>query len=324
MAFAVVQHLDPEHASELVSLLSRVTSMPVQEARAGALLAPNQVYVIPHNRDITVSGGRIQLSPVRRKGQPHMPIDALFHSLASNLGQRAIGVVLSGGGSDGALGLGAIKAAGGLAFAQEESSAKEPSMPQNAIASGCVDFILPAERIGPELARLATHPYLAKSAFENGTLQKFLRSLSTVATLDFKGFRNSAIARSILRRMAVCRVQDPDRYARELERNPLEANALREELLLPSSLFDDPDLFTMIRKKITPRLAAASPPDQPIRVWVPGCSSGEMIYSLAINRPPACPRWPVFHPGSGPRLAGTVASVLCQRQRRLSNRERDS
>src|SRR5437867_8583176 len=163
MAFVLVQHLDPTHESALTSLLSRLTAMPVSEARNNMPLRPNQVYVIPPNKLMGVSDRKLKLSP-RKEAESNLPINAFFRTLAEEEGNRAIGVILSGNGSDGTQGLLAIKAAGGITFAQEEKSAKYAAMPGSAITAGCVDFVLPPERIARELARIAGHPYITPGA----------------------------------------------------------------------------------------------------------------------------------------------------------------
>src|SRR5262249_8064452 len=163
MAFVLVQHLDPRHESRLTDLLAKATRMPVLEAAHGLAVRPNHVYVIPPNANLALALGILHITPRRERRAPHLPVDYLVRSLAEDQRAKAIGVVLSGTGSDGTLGLCEIKAVGGIAFAQEELSAKHPGMPNSAIDSGCVDFVLPPEQIAQRLAEIGGHPYLAPS-----------------------------------------------------------------------------------------------------------------------------------------------------------------
>ena len=163
MAYVFVQHLDPKHVSILTEILSRETKLPVREAVDGARVVPNHIYVIPSNTNLTVSKGILGIAPRRVNHGQHMSVDTFFRSLAEDHGSRSIGVILSGNASDGVLGLGAIKAAGGITFAQEPQTAKFDGMPRSAIASGCVDFIRPPLGIVEELVRIATHPYVSRS-----------------------------------------------------------------------------------------------------------------------------------------------------------------
>ena len=166
MAFVIVQHLSPEHASSLTEILSRATKMPVSEVRDEPAVEPDHVYVIPPGRDMIISGGRLLLLPQERNAR-HRGIDQFFRSLAEDSGHQAIAVVLSGSATDGTLGLEVIKAEGGVTFAQDES-AQHDSMPKSAVASGCVDFVLPPEGIAKEIARIARHPYVAQAAADDG------------------------------------------------------------------------------------------------------------------------------------------------------------
>src|SRR5579872_5771152 len=161
MAFVMVQHLDPKHESMLAELLARSTRLPVHEAKNGMRVRPNQIYVMPANVNISISGGQLRLLP-RKTDVPHMPVDSFFRSLAADWQHRAIGIVLSGTGSDGTLGLQAIKGEGGITMAQDEKSAKFFGMPGSAIAANCVDLVLPPESIARELSRIARHPYVGR------------------------------------------------------------------------------------------------------------------------------------------------------------------
>ena len=166
LAIVFVQHLDPKHHSLLREILSRSTTMVVSEAADGMPVEANHVYVIPANSDLTIEKGMLRLGPRAQEQGPHMPIDRFLRSLAEECGSRAIGVILSGAGTDGAAGIQAIKAAGGVTFAQDQYTAKFASMPQAAVATNCVDFVLPPERIAAELVRIGHHPYVADSSVE--------------------------------------------------------------------------------------------------------------------------------------------------------------
>src|SRR5207302_10770213 len=163
IAYVLVQHLDPTHESALTELLTKTTEMPVREVTDATLVEPNHVYVIPPNVDMIISQGILRLTPRTETRGHHMPIDRFLRSLAEDKGSNAIGVILSGTASDGTLGLAAIKGEGGITFAQDEKSAKYDGMPRSAIAAGCVDFVLPPDRIAEELARICEHPYVTHS-----------------------------------------------------------------------------------------------------------------------------------------------------------------
>src|SRR3977135_1067780 len=164
MAYVLVQHLDPSHESALTELLAKATEMPVRQVTDATLVEPNYVYVIPPNVDMIISRGILRLTPRTETCGPHMPIDRFLRSLAEDQRSNAIGVILSGTASDGTLGLAAIKAEGGITFAQDKKSAKFDGMPRSAIAAGCVDFVLSPDAVGRELTRIRTHPYLTPSS----------------------------------------------------------------------------------------------------------------------------------------------------------------
>ncbi|HEX2201412.1 MAG TPA: chemotaxis protein CheB, partial [Gammaproteobacteria bacterium] len=202
LALLLVQHLDPGHESLLAEILAKKTAMPVSKVTEGMVVEPNRLYVIPHNASMTITDGLLRLQSRNPAQGKHMPIDVLFHSLAEDQGPNAIGVVLSGGGSDGALGLQEIKGAGGITFAQDETSARFSDMPRAAIRLGCVDFILAPAGIGRELVRIARHPYLngvepAAEAADSGepTLKKVFRLLWTTCGMDFSHYKRGTVQR---------------------------------------------------------------------------------------------------------------------------------
>jgi two-component system, chemotaxis family, CheB/CheR fusion protein len=292
MAFVFVQHLEPKHASVLTKLLARATEMPVQEAREGMHVKPNHVYVVPPNSDMSLSDGLLHVRGRKGTAGVHLPIDYFFTSLAEARGPRAIGVILSGTASDGTAGIKAIKDAGGMTFAQTPESAKFDGMPRNAIASGCVELVLPPDRIAKELARMVHHPFLgALQADEVPALPalkeewiRLFRILRDATGVDFGLYKQSTIKRRLARRMAVCKANTLGAYLRILEDNRSEVNTLFEELLiLVTEFFRDPEVFLALRSKILPRILAHKPAGEPIRIWVAGCSTGQEAYSIAIS-----------------------------------------
>ncbi|HWD90855.1 MAG TPA: chemotaxis protein CheB [Verrucomicrobiae bacterium] len=293
MAFVFIQHLDPKHKSSLVTLLSSKTSMPVAEIRDRTRLATSRIYVIPPNTALTVVKGVLHLAPRKKKGDPHLPVDHFFESLARDQGNRAIGIVLSGNASDGTEGVRRIKAAGGITFSQEPGSAKYPGMPESAEASGCVDHVLPPAGIAQELARIAHHGVL-KNAHRQGPdsdlsgaepgLKKIFSLLRASSGVDFSCYKLTTLKRRITRRMALKRIRDLDGYVRYLDGNPAEVELLFQDVLINvTNFFRDSNSFRALKKKIFPRLMKKRPPGSPIRVWVPGCATGEEVYSLAIS-----------------------------------------
>jgi two-component system CheB/CheR fusion protein len=301
MAYVLVQHLDPHHESILAELLSEATPMEVSEVKASQRVEPNHVYVIPPSKDLILDDGRLKLVPRGPAGSVHMPIDSFLRTLAQVQGRRAIGVILSGMGSDGTLGLQAIEAEGGIAFAQEPASAGYDAMPRSAIDAGGVDFVLTPEDIARELARLGHHPYLAdpqeaapasappatsKDATDgrdHESLRVILGLLRQAGGTDFSAYKKTTLRRRIARRMAVSRIETLDAYARHLEQNGAEATALYEDCLISvTSFFRDPDVYRALSEQVLPRLLEASPSDEPLRLWVPGCATGEEVYSIAM------------------------------------------
>jgi len=231
MAYVIVQHLDPHHASRLSNLLGKVTAMPVSEVTRTTTPKPNTVYVQPPNKCVIAKNGALTL--VRREERLNVAIDHFFESLAEECGSRAIGVVLSGTGSDGTAGLRAIKAAGGLTFAQSEESAKFDAMPRSAIRAGFVDLVLPPGEIAREIERIANHPYIRrplsdpeeieKAAYRQADdLGRIFLSLKKQMGVDFSAYKESTLIRRIQRRMALHRIEKMSQYARFLRDNKKE------------------------------------------------------------------------------------------------------
>jgi two-component system CheB/CheR fusion protein len=291
LAFVLVQHLDPKHESMLTGILSRETQMPVEEVQDGASVQPNRVYVIPPNTSMTISGQVLRLKPREQISGPHMPIDQFLRSLAESCKNKAIGVILSGTGSDGALGLEDIKAEGGIIFAQDAESARFNSMPLRALATGCVDFVLPPEQIAGELARIGQHPYVmhpeaaasGAGAEAGGESHQIFAMLRAAKGVDFSLYKQTTIARRIRRRLALHKIATLPEYVRYLQDTPAELDALYHEILIKvTSFFRDAGAFDALKDKVIPQILKNRSTDLPIRVWVPGCASGEEAYSIAI------------------------------------------
>lgn len=294
IAFVVVQHLDPERPSMLTSVLEGVAGLPVVEAKTGMPVEPNRAHVIPSDSDMSIEHGLLTLSPRQLTGRLHLPIDSFFRSLAEDRRNRAIGVVLSGSGADGTEGLRAIKAAGGIAIAQEPDSAQFRGMPESAIGAGVVDFEGTPEQIADELERLSRHPYVVVPTRIEGeptelppNREKSLAAVFTLereqAGIDFSGYKRTTVLRRIERRMALRRVGGLDEYAALLRVDPDEARALAQDMLIHvTSFFRDPDAFTALKEKVFVEIGQGKDEGNSIRIWVPGCSTGEEVYSLAI------------------------------------------
>ncbi|HLI63366.1 MAG TPA: chemotaxis protein CheB [Terriglobales bacterium] len=291
MAFVLVQHLEPKHESILTKLLAKATRMPVQEVREGMSVEANHVYVIPANADLSLMDGLLHVARRRAPAGHHLPIDYFFRSLAQTRGSRAIGVILSGTASDGTAGLKAIKVEGGITLAQQPESAKFDGMPRSAIAAGCVDLVLPPQRIATELARIAHHPFVMGMPLEAAPVvpakeedwTRLFRLLRTGCGVDFTFYKKSTIKRRLARRMAVHKIDDMGAYLKFMEGNQAEIDALFREILINvTSFFREPEVFKTLRTKVLPQIVAGKRARDPVRIWVPGCSSGEEAYSIAI------------------------------------------
>lgn len=285
MSFVLIQHLEPNHESMLASLLSNATKMPVREVSDGLAVEPNHVYVIPPNKSMTIRGGILRLAPRSEARAPHNPIDNFAMTLAEENRSGAIGIVLSGTGSDGTLGLKAIKEQGGITFAQDPKSAQWAAMPMSAISAGSVDFVLPPKRIAAELARIGRHPYLAKPLETpmGGDLQKICLILRSVTGVDFRLYKPATFSRRVARRMALQKMGSLGRYAQFLRQHPAEAEALADDIFIHvTEFFRDPVCFQSLGKLALPSLLRNGAAGEPIRIWVPGCSTGEEVYSIAM------------------------------------------
>ena len=285
IAVVVIHHLDPTRESGLVEILSRATAMPVVAASDGVRVEANHVFVVPPNADLLLSRGALRAVPRLEEGGLHLPIDRFCESLALDCEGLAVGVVLSGSGFDGTKGIKAIKQEGGITLAQDASAAFD-SMPRSAVATGCVDFILPPAGLARELARIGAHapsvaaPPRASDALEYRSILAAMRKASGV---DFASYKDSTIRRRIERRLLLRGLTDLAAYVELLEREPDEVGKLCEEVLIHvTGFFREPEAFEVLRTHVFPKLCEDRSLDAPIRVWVPGCSTGEEVYSIAI------------------------------------------
>ncbi|HTK83135.1 MAG TPA: chemotaxis protein CheB [Bacteroidota bacterium] len=327
LAFVLVQHLDPLHESALKQLLTRSTSMPVQEVTNNLTIEANHVYVIPPNTSMGIADGILKLQPRLHVGGMQRSIDFFLESLAQDQREYAIGVILSGTASDGTLGLEAIKAEGGITFAQDES-AKYDSMPRSAVAAGCVDFVLSPKNIAKELAQIARHPLIAggllkhladppdekrseamtrevpqpshgrvntksnnrlktarapTAAHENNGYKNILLLLRNHCGVDFSLYKSSTINRRIARRTVLSKHETLESYADFLKGNAKELDALYSDALIGvTSFFRNSGAFDVLANKVFPKLLQQRV-DEPLRVWVLGCSTGQEAYSIAMS-----------------------------------------
>ncbi|MCU0723535.1 MAG: chemotaxis protein CheR, partial [Planctomycetes bacterium] len=289
MAFVLVQHLAPDHKSILTELVKRYTRMRVFEVEDGLAVRPNCAYIIPPNRDMAFLNGALQLlEPVAPRGR-RLPIDFFFRSLAQDQRERAICIVLSGTGSDGSQGVRAVKSEGGMAMAQSPETTEHDGMPRSAIATGLVDFVLPPAEMPAQLAAYVAHafgkkprPASAPASKAGDAFQKVFVLLRSRTGHDFSRYKQSTLSRRVERRMAVHQIDRLDGYVRYLQQAPAEVDALFRDLLIGvTGFFRDPEAFQALEQRI-PDLCSGKPEGSPVRAWVPGCSTGEEAYSIAI------------------------------------------
>ncbi len=290
MAFVLVQHLAPDHKSVLTDLIRRYTRMQVFEVEDGMAVQPNCAYIIPPNRDMAFLNGTLQLlEPAAPRGH-RMPIDFFFRSLAQDQRERAICIVLSGTGSDGTLGVRAIKGEGGMVMVQNPASTEYDGMPRSAIATGQVDYELPPAEMPAQLIAYVAHafgksslPASAPAPKAENAMKKIFILLRAQTGHDLSQYKPSTIHRRIERRMAVHQIESIDRYVKYVQQTPAEVDALFRDLLIGvTSFFRDPEAFKALEEQIIPKLYAGKPSSAVIRIWTPGCSTGEEAYSLAI------------------------------------------
>lgn len=286
MAFVLVQHLSPTHDSALAQILSRATRMPVMEVHDQSVVEPDHVYVIPPNRCMGIVDGVLQLAPREDAGHGRV-VDHFFRALAEERRHQAIGIVLSGNASDGTLGVEAIKAEGGITFAQD-GSAQCDGMPHSAIASGCVDVVMSPEQIAHEVVRIARHlktvPEPSTSEHESQpNLDRVLQLLHRTTGVDFSQYKFNTVFRRITRRMVLQKQSDLSAYANLLQHNPDEVTALYRDILINvTSFFRNPEAFEALKAHVFPSLLENRVGQEPVRIWTLGCSTGQEAYSVAM------------------------------------------
>jgi len=290
ISFVLVAHLDPTHSSIMGELLKKYTQMDVLQAGDRMPVRANCLYVIPPGKDMAIMNGALQLlEPHIMRGMRH-PIDFFFRSLAKDQGERAACIIMSGAGTDGTLGLKDIKGEGGMVMVQEPGTASYDGMPKSAVDTGLADFILPPAEMPEQLLNYVRHPYIIAAEKRDALMHKISDNLDKVMLLirnqtghDFSHYKENTVIRRVERRMNVNQIADVSNYVSYLQRNSVEVELLFRELLIGvTNFFRDPEAFEALKKKIFPDLFRDRPPAQTLRVWVPGCSTGEEAYSLAM------------------------------------------
>lgn len=291
MAFVLIQHLDPHHKSMLGDLLKRYTPMKVMEAEDGMMLQPNRVFVIPPNCHLAVHQGKLHLLEPLHSAGLHTPIDYFFRSLARDQKENAVGIILSGTGSDGVFGLMIVRDEGGMTMVQEPQTARYDGMPRNVLATGSADYSLPPDKMPEQLIAYFQHPSMGAAAgttspphpIQGSLLEKVILLIRSHTGHDFTNYKQNTIIRRIEKRMAVNRIAQPADYIRFLQEHSTEVDILFKELLIGvTSFFRDRQVFGAIYEKVLPQLFKTHHANRPLRIWVPGCATGEEAYSLAI------------------------------------------
>ncbi len=291
MAFIIVQHQSPNHKSMLSSLLKKYSSIPIYEVEDGMRVKPDTGYTIPPNKNLSMEGGRLCLKNPAYNQQINMSIDFFFRSLACDQKNRAIGILLSGAGTDGTLGLKAIKGEGGMAMVQDFESAHYNSMPCSAAAAGLVDYVLSPDKMPGQLTAFVQYAsykkYLQPDCFTASKtadlLQEIFFLLHSKTGHDFSHYKHNTVQRRVERRMCLKQMEDLKDYLQYLKHSSKEVQALFKDLLIGvTNFFRDPNAFEALQEKVVPRLFEGKSPGDSVRVWVPGCSTGEEAYSIAI------------------------------------------
>ncbi|MGH8474061.1 MAG: chemotaxis protein CheB, partial [Gammaproteobacteria bacterium] len=289
-AFVLIQHLDPTHQSLTAEILSKHAAMPVFEVEDQMRVDPNQVYVIPPNAYLTMSGETLHLSePAQRRGL-RVPVDFFFRSLADDQQERAIGIILSGSGTDGTLGVREIKAAGGMVMVQAPETTAFDGMPQSAIGTGMVDYVTPIENMPQVLAGYVRHWYVNGAALPAPVAEKAPDDLHAISGIvrahvryDFSCYKKGTLTRRVQRRMGLTHIQKMGEYVQFLRQNKEEVNALYKDFLISvTNFFREPEAWEMLARGALAPLVRAHDSQQPMRVWVPGCATGEEPYSVAM------------------------------------------
>jgi two-component system CheB/CheR fusion protein len=287
MAFVVLQHLSPDFKSLMDELLSRRTSMPIRQAEHDTLVEPNTVYLLPPMKEMIIRRRRLLLNDRDPRSGLTLPIDLFFRSLAQDLGARAVAVILSGSGSDGSRGVQEVSRAGGAVLCETTDTAQFNGMPLSAMRTGSVDHVLPPEEIALTLASLAQRGSEAEkqepSAGDDRGVDAIMRLLRDEYGIDFSHYKASTVTRRIERRLNLNRSLDIDMYVEQLRRDPRELSSLYEDLLIGvTRFFRDDEAFEALEHRIIPELVERALPDEQIRVWVPGCATGQEAYSIGI------------------------------------------
>ena len=302
MAFVLVQHLDPQHQSMLVELLRPQTTMPVREAKDGIAVVANAIYIIPRDATLTIKGGVLRVETPAPERQRRRPINTFFSSLAEDQGERGVAIVLSGVGTDGSLGVRTIKEHGGLTIAQAEFDHEAlQGMPSSAAATGFVDVVLPIEAMPGKLIDYQSHlNEVAAHKDGNGARRDVTGELAQIVALlrartghDFSGYKENTLTRRVQRRMQLLRIETATAYVGRLKVEPRELDLLFHEFLIGvTEFFRNQDSFNALAAVIS-KLVVDKGPDEQVRIWVPGCATGEEVYSIAIMMREARGRQPV-------------------------------
>lgn len=291
MTFVFVPHLDPNHESLMPELLARLTEMPVQQVKNSTEVQPNHVYIIPPNKTLTIEKGMFKLQPPTKTRGLRLPIDKFFQSLAEDQRENAVGVILSGSGSDGTIGIKAIKENGGIIFAQEIETSKYDSMPRSAIITGQVDFICPVEDIPAQLKKFLEHRQYLQTNYQTidvkKTTENYLDEICSILRRrtghDFANYKINTLIRRIHRRIQVVQAKSVAEYVKIMRSEPQETDSLFKDLLIGvTHFFRDHEAFEALKDQVIPKIIDNKKEDDVIRVWVPGCATGEEAYSIAI------------------------------------------
>lgn len=288
IGYVVIQHLSPDYKSLMNELLARYTRLPIQKATDNMLVEADTIYLIPPRKNLTIFHGKLLLEDQGNRAGLNLPIDIFFRSLSADLGKNAIGIILSGTGSDGTLGTRAIKEAGGMVMAQEEHTAKFDGMPRSSISTGLVDYILPPGKMPEELVNFIKHPFVGKSkevdtvlTGDDESLVKIMMILRDYCGIDFSYYKENTIIRRLERRLSINRLEQLPEYLKFLSESDKEKDTLYRELLIGvTRFFRDEQAFSIIKETLLPKMLYRG--QKQIRIWSAGCSTGEEVYSLAL------------------------------------------
>ena len=288
-SFVIIQHLSPDYKSLMAELLTKNTELPIHEVQNNVLVKRSTIYLIPPKKNMTIQNGKLTLEDKPSGHHLNLPIDIFFRSLAEEKGEKAIGIILTGTGSDGTRGVRAIKDAGGMVMVQSPKQAKFDGMPLSAIGTGLVDFILPIEHLPDELFSFINHPTTSEITYKSierdeETLARILNHIHNITELDFTPYKRPTLARQIERRMGINKSASLKDYLNFIHENPKEAETLSRQFLIQvTKFFRDPEMWKALEEKVLPELVRAKASSrQPLRVWSAGCSTGEEVYSIAI------------------------------------------